>query len=59
MLIIDSCGWLDLKLLQYSVGMNAYTALNLTKLDILDSKQLPYFTVPFSNSFGVPRIELG
>ncbi|KAE8449254.1 hypothetical protein EG329_008421 [Mollisiaceae sp. DMI_Dod_QoI] len=31
------CGWLDLKLLQYSVGMNAYTALNLTKLDILDT----------------------
>jgi len=31
------CGWLDLKLLQYSVGINSYTALNLTKLDILDS----------------------
>lgn len=34
------CGWLDLKLLQYSVAVNSYTALNLTKLDILDSKHL-------------------
>ncbi|KAI1003889.1 Adenylosuccinate synthetase [Podosphaera aphanis] len=30
------CGWLDLKLLQYSAAINSYTALNLTKLDILD-----------------------
>ncbi|RKF77241.1 Adenylosuccinate synthetase [Golovinomyces cichoracearum] len=30
------CGWLDLKILQYSSTVNSYTALNLTKLDILD-----------------------
>ena len=31
-------GWLDLKVLQYSASVNSYTAINLTKLDILDSK---------------------
>ncbi|KAI4172251.1 MAG: hypothetical protein LQ343_003686 [Gyalolechia ehrenbergii] len=31
------CGWLDLVLLKYSCAVNHYTALNLTKLDILDS----------------------
>jgi adenylosuccinate synthase len=31
-------GWLDLKLLQYSASINSYTAINLTKLDILNSK---------------------
>ncbi|KAL8787931.1 MAG: hypothetical protein Q9213_001958 [Squamulea squamosa] len=30
------CGWLDLVLLKYSVAVNHYTSLNLTKLDILD-----------------------
>jgi adenylosuccinate synthase len=30
------CGWLDLVLCRYSVAINHYTALNLTKLDILD-----------------------
>lgn len=30
------CGWLDMKILQYSSTVNSYTALNLTKLDILD-----------------------
>ncbi|EFQ98538.1 adenylosuccinate synthetase [Nannizzia gypsea CBS 118893] len=30
------CGWLDLVLLRYSARINHYTALNLTKLDILD-----------------------
>lgn len=31
------CGWLDLVILQYSNYINGYTALNLTKLDVLDS----------------------
>ncbi len=31
------CGWLDLVIVKYSTAVNHYTALNLTKLDILDS----------------------
>ncbi|XP_057660809.1 adenylosuccinate synthetase [Diorhabda carinulata] len=31
------CGWLDIVLLQYTNMINGYTALCLTKLDILDS----------------------
>jgi len=31
------CGWLDLVVLKYSASINHYTALNLTKLDVLDS----------------------
>ena len=31
------CGWLDLVVLKYSNLINGYTALNLTKLDILDN----------------------
>ncbi len=31
------CGWLDLVVLKYSVSINHYTALNLTKLDVLDT----------------------
>lgn len=30
------CGWLDLVVLKYSTMINGYTALNLTKLDVLD-----------------------
>ncbi|KAL1960843.1 hypothetical protein VTO42DRAFT_5826 [Malbranchea cinnamomea] len=30
------CGWLDLVMCRYSHAINHYTALNLTKLDILD-----------------------
>lgn len=30
------CGWLDLVVLRHSCLINGYTALNLTKLDILD-----------------------
>ncbi|KAM0753317.1 Adenylosuccinate synthetase [Meredithblackwellia eburnea MCA 4105] len=30
------CGWLDLVVLKYSHLVNGYTALNLTKLDVLD-----------------------
>ena len=31
------CGWLDLVLLKYSHDVNDYTALNFTKLDVLDT----------------------
>lgn len=31
------CGWLDLAVLRFSCAVNHYTALNLTKLDILDT----------------------
>ena len=31
------CGWLDLVIIKYSHDCNDYTALNLTKLDVLDS----------------------
>ncbi|KAK0385169.1 hypothetical protein NLU13_7647 [Sarocladium strictum] len=31
------CGWLDLVVLRYSMSINYYTALNLTKLDVLDT----------------------
>jgi adenylosuccinate synthase len=31
------CGWLDLQVVKYSAAVNSYTAINLTKLDILDS----------------------
>lgn len=37
------CGWLDLVVLKYSHLINDYTALNLTKLDILD--QLPVLKI--------------
>ena len=31
------CGWLDLHVVKYSAAVNSYTALNITKLDILDT----------------------
>ncbi|KAF6808170.1 adenylosuccinate synthetase [Colletotrichum sojae] len=31
------CGWLDLVVVKYSAQLNHYTAINLTKLDILDT----------------------
>lgn len=31
------CGWLDLVVMKYSHLINGYTALNLTKLDVLDN----------------------
>ncbi|MCJ1263524.1 hypothetical protein MMC22_003394 [Lobaria immixta] len=30
------CGWLDLVMVKYSAEVNDYTAINLTKLDVLD-----------------------
>lgn len=37
MLMLFRCGWLDLVVVKYSAEVNGYTAINLTKLDILDS----------------------
>ncbi|ORY83051.1 adenylosuccinate synthetase [Protomyces lactucae-debilis] len=31
------CGWLDLVVIRYSTLINGYTALNITKLDVLDT----------------------
>lgn len=31
------CGWLDLVVLKYSMAINHYTTINLTKLDVLDT----------------------
>lgn len=31
------CGWLDMVALQYASTINGFTALNLTKLDVLSS----------------------
>ncbi|RGP80813.1 adenylosuccinate synthetase [Fusarium longipes] len=31
------CGWLDLVVVRYSASINYYSALNLTKLDVLDT----------------------
>lgn len=31
------CGWLDLVCVKFSTDINHYTALNLTKLDVLDT----------------------
>ncbi|KAF5093769.1 hypothetical protein D0Z00_003867 [Geotrichum galactomycetum] len=43
------CGWLDLVVVNYSTAINGYTALNITKLDILD--QLPEIKVGIAYKF--------
>ena len=43
------CGWLDLVVVNYSTAINGYTALNITKLDILD--QLPEIKVGVAYKF--------
>jgi len=36
------CGWLDLPQMKYSITINGYTSLNLTKLDVLSGlKEIP------------------
>ncbi|KAJ6160485.1 Adenylosuccinate synthetase [Penicillium chermesinum] len=63
------CGWLDLVLARYSNAINHYTALNLTKLDVLDDFDeikvgVAYLTVEYvtlpgwkSNTMGITRYE--
>lgn len=43
------CGWLDLVVVKYSALINGYTALNITKLDILD--KLPEIKVGVAYKF--------
>lgn len=49
------CGWLDLVVLKYSNLINGYTALNLTKLDILD--QLPTIKIAIEYSLDGKPLE--
>ncbi|GKT78385.1 adenylosuccinate synthetase [Colletotrichum tofieldiae] len=43
------CGWLDLVVVKYSTDLNHYTALNLTKLDILDTFPTIKVAVAYKN----------
>lgn len=49
------CGWLDLVVVNYSTAINGYTALNITKLDILD--QLPEIKVGVAYKFKGETLE--
>ncbi|KAF5103872.1 hypothetical protein D0Z03_000001 [Geotrichum reessii] len=49
------CGWLDLVVVNYSTAINGYTALNITKLDILD--QLPEIKVGVAYKFNGETLE--
>lgn len=49
------CGWLDLVLLQYTNMINGYTALCLTKLDILDT--LPELKLAVGYTLNGKKIE--
>jgi len=44
------CGWLDLVVVKYSNDINHYTALNLTKLDILDT----FETIKIATAYKYP-----
>ncbi|KAI0159855.1 Adenylosuccinate synthetase [Xylariaceae sp. FL1272] len=48
------CGWLDLVVVKYSASINYYTALNLTKLDVLDT----FETVKIAIAYKVEGEEL-
>jgi adenylosuccinate synthase len=43
------CGWLDLVVVKYSTAVNHYTALNLTKLDVLDGFEKIKVAVAYKN----------
>lgn len=43
------CGWLDLVVVKYSTAVNNYTALNLTKLDVLDGFEKIKVAVAYKN----------
>ncbi|KKK12508.1 adenylosuccinate synthetase AdB [Aspergillus ochraceoroseus] len=56
------CGWLDLVLCRYSQAVNHYTALNLTKLDVLDDFdeiKVEYISLPGwkSKTMGIRKYE--
>jgi len=44
------CGWLDVVILKYSTLLNGYTALNLTKLDILTGLKEVKIAVAYKNN---------
>ncbi|KAL8668435.1 MAG: hypothetical protein Q9168_006932 [Polycauliona sp. 1 TL-2023] len=46
------CGWLDLVALKHSHAMNHYTALNLTKLDVLDHIRMSYVATCYDDRKG-------
>lgn len=48
------CGWLDLVVIKYSHAVNDYTALNLTKLDVLDD----FEEIKVATSYSVDGQEL-
>jgi adenylosuccinate synthase len=49
------CGWLDLVVVKYSTLINGYTALNITKLDVLD--QLPEIKVAVAYKYNGKTLE--
>ncbi|KAM3075346.1 Adenylosuccinate synthase [Clarireedia jacksonii] len=51
------CGWLDLVVVKYSTNINSYTAINLTKLDILDSFEEIKIAVAYRNPETGERLE--
>lgn len=48
------CGWLDLVVVKYSTSINYYSALNLTKLDVLDT----FETIKIATAYKVDGQEL-
>ncbi|KAI9829070.1 MAG: hypothetical protein M1832_000093 [Thelocarpon impressellum] len=48
------CGWLDLVVVKYSAGINHYTTLNLTKLDILDTFPTLRVAIGYTHPSGEP-----
>ncbi|KNC47290.1 adenylosuccinate synthetase [Thecamonas trahens ATCC 50062] len=44
------CGWLDIPLLQYSNMVNGYSAVNVTKLDVLDDLETIKIGVAYRDS---------
>ncbi|UPK94616.1 hypothetical protein LCI18_005551 [Fusarium solani-melongenae] len=46
------CGWLDLVVVKYSTAINHYTALNLTKLDILDGFEKIKIAIAYKDENG-------
>lgn len=49
------CGWLDLVVLKYTNMLNGYTALAITKLDVLD--QLPELKIAISYRYNGEILE--
>lgn len=43
------CGWLDLVCVKFSTAINHYTALNLTKLDVLDTFETIKIAIAYVN----------